>query len=172
MCNFFWFIINFVCPIIVALASIGALYVAFAELSDYRRVQINIRFAPPIPEAETKSVRKLALVVENQGRKAVKNIKINCPQLCFGYTSNCIHTVTIKNLNINSQEAFNCFDCMGDILEHAYTFCIEWENWLKIKKKMTKEIYWDMYSSQYPPLPEITPEPISEEEQIERILNS
>ncbi len=157
----------------MAMASIGALYIAIAELSDYRRVQLNIRFAPPAPEIETTKIQKLGLVIENRGRKSVKDIEVYAvPPICFGYTSNPVHSVNLPRLNVNSEQYFHCYDCFDNILNHPYTFTIVWKNWIGVKKIMTKEIYWDMYRSLYPALPEITPEPISEEEQIERILNS
>ncbi len=170
----FWdIVLDYICPILSALGALGVFLIAWIELIDNRKSIVKIRFEPPAPDKETSHIQKLCLVVENNGLRAMKKVKVySCPPLRFGYTSSVHGEGNVNVLNYKDRESFNCFDPMGDILSQQYCVTVRWKGLFGTKHFYVKNIYWSMYSASYDPLPEIKVQEESEEQMIDRIINS
>jgi len=155
----FWidFIVDYIVPIVGSLAAIGALFIAWAELSDLRRANLDVKFAPPSPEAEIYRVQKLRLVITNNGRGIAKNVYVSSltPNLKFGYINTGKKSFSFKEIGVDSEDFINCFDLNGDILSQEYIIDIKWSGFLFRKHKSSKRIFWGMFADDYPPLSNI-----------------
>lgn len=150
-------VVSYICNIVSAIASLGAVFIAWAELSDYRSADIKVSFAPPSPELETSTIRKLRLVVENKGRGVARDVEVHSltPNLLFGFSGTGKHTFRFKSIGSCSEDYINCFDPDGDLLSQEYDIVVKWKGFLCSKCSCTKKIFWSMYANAYPPLPDI-----------------